>query len=87
MYLAGDAAYIHSSAAQGKNTGVHDATDLWWRLKHATPLMDRFTIVPGVGVQFEEISGSKNMAVPIGIQNGTLTSLLRLVFYKALVSL
>ncbi|KAK4498175.1 hypothetical protein PRZ48_010832 [Zasmidium cellare] len=33
IYLAGDAAHTHSSAAaQGMNTGVHDATNLCWRL-------------------------------------------------------
>ncbi|KAF2173838.1 hypothetical protein M409DRAFT_62079 [Zasmidium cellare ATCC 36951] len=33
IYLAGDAAHTHSSAAaQGMNTGIHDATNLCWRL-------------------------------------------------------
>ncbi|KAI1258545.1 FAD binding domain-containing protein [Xylariaceae sp. FL1019] len=33
IFLAGDAAHTHSSAfAQGMNTGVHDATNLVWKL-------------------------------------------------------
>ena len=36
MLLAGDAAHTHSSAfAQGMNTGVHDATNLIWKLSGA----------------------------------------------------
>ena len=33
IFLAGDAAHTHSSgAAQGLNTGIHDATNLGWKL-------------------------------------------------------
>lgn len=33
VFLAGDAAHVHSSgAAQGMNTGIHDSTNLAWKL-------------------------------------------------------
>jgi 2-polyprenyl-6-methoxyphenol hydroxylase-like FAD-dependent oxidoreductase len=36
MFLAGDAAHIHSPAgAQGMNTGIQDAVNLGWKLAHA----------------------------------------------------
>ncbi|KAH9929268.1 uncharacterized protein B0H18DRAFT_998724 [Fomitopsis serialis] len=46
ILLAGDAAHTHSSGAgQGMNTGIHDATNLAWKLIGV--LKGQFTICPG----------------------------------------
>jgi hypothetical protein len=83
VFLAGDAAHIHSPAGgQGMNTGIQDACNLAWKLAlvqrgicAAEPLLDSYSLErSAVGKQVLEATGR---ATAIGLMTGEIKQSIR----------